>query len=242
VEKWGLPYLPLLFHEFGHVLYAVHKPEMDDLVGELQRQIPGLLLPLAGRNDPRAQQQATQRQVIAYTWYAWAQEFFCDAVGLVIGGPAYLHAFSNFLLGGLNRGDFSREPRDLTASLHPVSRLRIQFLVERARSSGFDVDADIVQRLWEGLARELGLAEEYHGYYDATLAGPLRQTIEDMLIESAPRPCQPAEAGADAWDAERDSLVQLVNRAWRVRLNAEDDFDAWQAQQIERVIGRTDTN
>lgn len=34
-----LLYLPLLFHEFGHLLYAFHKDEMDWLVKELQQEI-----------------------------------------------------------------------------------------------------------------------------------------------------------------------------------------------------------
>ena len=41
----GLLYLPLFFHEFGHLLYACHKPEMDALVRELQENLAELLEP-----------------------------------------------------------------------------------------------------------------------------------------------------------------------------------------------------
>lgn len=45
LEQQSLLYQPLLFHEFGHVLYGAHKQEMDDLVGDLQRSIQEILLP-----------------------------------------------------------------------------------------------------------------------------------------------------------------------------------------------------
>ena len=89
-----LLYLPLLFHEFGHVLYAIHKAEMDSLVKELQKKIAASLQPTVIRND-RYLQDATRRlDEIVVTWFDWTQELFCDAVGLLIGGPAFLHAFS----------------------------------------------------------------------------------------------------------------------------------------------------
>lgn len=46
-EQRGLRYQALLFHEFGHVLYACHKPELDAPVGELQRRLTGPLPAIA---------------------------------------------------------------------------------------------------------------------------------------------------------------------------------------------------
>src|SRR5258708_3819183 len=39
LEQCGLLYQPLNFHELGHVLYLLHKPEMDDLVRDLQQKV-----------------------------------------------------------------------------------------------------------------------------------------------------------------------------------------------------------
>ncbi len=50
-SQHGLLYLPLFFHEFGHLLYACHKAELDDLVRDLQRQIEELLMPSVQRDD-----------------------------------------------------------------------------------------------------------------------------------------------------------------------------------------------
>src|SRR5439155_7631987 len=107
----GLLYQALYFHEFGHLLYVCHMQEMDDLVRALQGEIEDILTPPAQRNDRHADVQTATRQTIAYTWYRWAQEFFCDAVGLTIGGPCFLRAFSGYL-GTMDRGDFYRDPGD----------------------------------------------------------------------------------------------------------------------------------
>jgi hypothetical protein len=93
VEQRGLLYQSLLFHEFGHLLYNLHKPEMDNLVAELRRGIAAALVPLSRRNDRHSEKQVAARQLVVDTWYSWAQELFCDSVGFTIGGPCFLQAF-----------------------------------------------------------------------------------------------------------------------------------------------------
>jgi hypothetical protein len=198
VEQRRLLYLPLLFHEFGHLLYACHKPEMDDLVKELQRKISHMLVPLSQRNDRHAQDQAVRRQAIVDTWYSWTQEFFCDAVGLTIGGPAYLHAFSAYL-NSLDRGEFHRQPADLYGSAHPVTWLRIKSLTVRAAAAGHTEQAQRIATEWDTVARALGVAEDYHGVYGQPLEEAVARSIDDMLIEAAPRACTDDEAAGEAW-------------------------------------------
>ena len=103
LKQESLLHLPLYFHEFGHVLYAIHRPEMDELVKELQDFILSDLQPLSQRNDLRQKRQRELQLTVGVTWYAWTQELFCDAVGLVMSGPAYGYAFSDYLLR-LDRG------------------------------------------------------------------------------------------------------------------------------------------
>lgn len=124
IHQRGLRFLALLFHEFGHLLYRCHKQELDDLVAELQEYVADMLRPLSHRNDRYAKNQAHQRQAIVETWYAWAQELFCDAVGFTIGGPCYIHAFSQYV-NMLHADDFAQQPDDMVASSHPVTWLRI---------------------------------------------------------------------------------------------------------------------
>jgi hypothetical protein len=108
LEQKGLLYQPLLFHEFGHLLYVCHKREMDDFVGEFQRKVEDVLAPPSQRNDQHADIQAGQRQTIVDTWYRWSQELFCDAVGLTIGGPSFIRASIRCLGNERPSGTFIR--------------------------------------------------------------------------------------------------------------------------------------
>ncbi len=235
LEQRGLVYQPLLFHEFGHLLYVCHKQEMDDLVGELQREIEDVLMPPSQRNDRHADVQAAQRQVIVDTWYRWAQELFCDAVGLTIGGPCFLFAFSGYL-GTMQRGDFYRQPADLQYSEHPVAWLRIRLLVERARAGGFSDLAREVERDWNVVAHTMGVAKDYHGFYDEALSTALARTIDDMLTEADPRRCSGAEATGEGWNEQSDALVSLLNEAWRVHRSSPSSYGEWENEALRRFL------
>lgn len=236
LEQRGLLYQPLFFHEFGHLLYVCHKQEMDDLVGELQREVEDVLMPPSQRNDRHADVQAAQRQTIVDTWYRWAQELFCDAVGLTIGGPCFLFAFSGYL-GTMQRGDFYRQPADLEHSEHPVTWLRMRLLVERARASGFEDLAGEVERTWNVVARTMGVAEDYHGFYDDALSAPLAKTIDDMLTEAEPRRCSQSEASGEGWSVQPDALVCLLNEAWRVYRSSPSAYGDWEDKAMRRFLG-----
>ncbi len=93
----SLLYLPLFFHEFGHLLYALHHQEMDALVKSLQEKIADLLTPMIHLDDAMASEAVKEQQIVVEQWYEWTQELFCDAVGLTIGGSADVRAFSTYL-------------------------------------------------------------------------------------------------------------------------------------------------
>jgi hypothetical protein len=235
-EQRGLLYQPLYFHEFGHLLYAIHKPEMDDLVRELQGAIEDLLKPAAQRNDQHAGVRAEERQAIAYTWYRWAQELFCDAVGLTIGGPCFLRAFSGYL-GTMDRGDFYRGPEDLRFSTHPVKWLRMKLLIGRARKAGYGEVADVTEDEWQLVATTMGVTEDYHGFYDGSFEMPLLKTLDDMLVEAAPRKCEYDEAaGSDPESGTVEALLVRLNLAWKMNSEREDEYSEWERQAIKRLL------
>jgi hypothetical protein len=68
MDRRGLLYLALLFHELGHLLYARHEPEMDDLVKELQRKIDRHLRPASQRNDRRRLVLVGTRVLLRRRW------------------------------------------------------------------------------------------------------------------------------------------------------------------------------
>jgi DNA processing protein len=229
IEQRGLRFLPLLCHEFAHLLYLLHQKELDALVGELQREIASYLVPASQRNDRFDEEQASRRQSIIDTWYAWAQELFCDAVGFEMAGPAYLYAFS-YHLNRLERADFSRQVRTLQASSHPVTWLRIQFLTARARRAGFGEVASAVDSEWRSYAGVLSTVEDYFGFYDASLAAVVDRCLADMLTEVAPRPYSENTAVSQP-DGPRSPLA-WAREAWEKYHQDPEGFREWEAKAI----------
>jgi hypothetical protein len=235
IERLGFLYQPLLFHEFGHLLYRLRKPEMDALVGELQREIARCLMPPSRRNDRHSDEQARQRQVIVDTWYAWAQEIFCDAIGLAIGGPSFLLAFSTHL-SMMERGDFYQSPADLRGSSHPVTWLRVQLLAERAQKLGLSDLAQHILNEWTIIADAMGVQEDYHGYFNIEISNEVRRIVDDMLVEVDPRWYLPEETVDTEWSAGSDSIVHLLNRAWQVYRTDPSYYPQWEKEMLNRFL------
>lgn len=235
LEQRGLLFLVLLLHEFGHFLYARHQPELDALVGELQRQVDVALLPSARRNDRHAAAEAARRQRIVDTWYRWAVEFFCDAVGFVLGGPAYLRAFAEYVCR-LDPADYAHDPADPERGAHPVTALRVRFLTERAVAAGYAATAHAIQDEWRLVARALNVREDYRGYYDDTLAAPVAALVDDMLTEADPRAHTATEATGGGWEAGVDSPIRLLNWAWQVAESDPGGYPDWESRQIAAFL------
>ena len=184
-RQMTLLYLPLLFHEFGHVLYAQCKLELDDLVKDFQKIVARALSPQTVRDKAATAKASAFRKQVVTAWYAWAQEFYCDAVGLTVGGPSFLKAFSHFFR--TRSSDQYYVPREMQLTRkHPVSWLRARMLVNRARKFGFDDLASSVENAWTETANAMGIQEDYEGTWSDTFLPSLRQMLDDMIEESQP--------------------------------------------------------
>lgn len=235
IEQQGLLYQPLLFHEFGHLLYRVHEDTMNALVKNLQRAVADFPVAASQRNDPYSEEQASRHQVVVDRWFSWTQEIFCDAVGLTIGGPCFLRAFSAFL-STIDRGDFYSPREDLERSRHPVTWLRVQLLTRRASSIGLNEVAQQVDEEWNTVAQTMGVTEDYHGFYGQSLETVIIRTIDDMLSVAKPRESTMLERSAENWSPESDSPVALLNWAWNMHLAAPADYRDWETEQIQRLL------
>ncbi len=180
LEGRGLLYLALIFHEYGHLIFALYRDEMRDLIEEFQQVIESGLQQLSGRNDYYSEQHSGLSKAISERWFEWTHEFFCDAIGLHLGGAAYLHAFSSYV-HFLDPYDYVAEPNDLQKSTHPLSWMRIRLLAERARRLGLGNEADDVECEWKTVLDQLQVDEDYHGYFDDSLQSHLQNTLDDML-------------------------------------------------------------
>jgi hypothetical protein len=237
-KQRGLLYLPLFFHEFAHLLYACHEPEMDDLVRELQEEISDLLEPISQRDDLQARENAKLRQAIVERWYEWIQELFCDAVGFTIGGPCFVHAFSMYLrMGG--RDEFHLPKEELKSSRHPVTWLRIRLLVDRVRKAGWVTESDNFEAQWRTVAKMMGVTEDYYGFYVAEFLPYVRQTLNDMLVEASPYQYTDSDLAASGWSPDESSPVHLLNRAWRVFLDDPEEYRRWERRAVSAFLTGT---
>ena len=230
----GLLYLPLFFHEFGHLLYRCHDQEMNALTEDLQEAIAELLELGVQRNDVYAQREVQQRSIIVETWYQWTQEIYCDAVGFVIGGPAFLDAFSMYMRM-LGRGEYHISQQDLANRPHPVTWLRIRILSDRVRRTGYGAEAERLEDGWGTIAEATETAEDYYGYYDDRFLSVIKRTIDDMLTETSPRSSTEHETAGTAEEAS-PSPVHLLNSAWRQFWRDPEDYRAWEVEAIRRFL------
>jgi hypothetical protein len=231
-----LLYLALLFHEFGHLLYALHKPEMDDLVGDFQQVVGDVLTPLTRRRRKAVENQDTFRQIVVLRYYEWCQEFFCDAVGLRIGGPAFAKALTSyFRLQGV--GEFYVPRTKQMARRHPVSWLRIKMLVDRCQSHGLSEVGTEIESAWLGTARLLNVREDYEGTWSDEFFMPLRKLLDDMIEEATPRIFTDDEIRPESKDAAL-TPVALLNLAWHKFEADQAAYRSWERSAISRLLER----
>jgi hypothetical protein len=223
-----------LFHEFGHLLYALHRQEMDDLVEEFQNVIADLLAPQTRRRRKGTASQEAFRQLVVLRYYEWCQEFFCDAVGLRIGGPAFAKALTSyFRLQGA--GEFYTPREKQLNRRHPVGWLRIRMVVDRCRAYGLNDEASGVEAAWLGTARLLGVREDYEGIWLEDFFTPLRKTLDDMLEETAPRVFVSAEIAAES-PSGPSNAVALLNAAWKRFDSERAAYRSWEEAAIAAFL------
>lgn len=229
-SQLNLLHLPLFFHEFGHFLYAAHFPEMTDLIKELQYKISEKIAIVNEENTIKNEKQREKNIDIVETWFSWTQEFFCDAVGLHIGGKSYLHIFSLYLRTSGNSSFYINE-KSLKRSSHPVSWLRIKFLAYRAKILGLETEAKNLEKLWQEMATLLNIREKYHGYYENSFFEIVNQCLDDMIEEAQPIYFKNYIQNTDnQW--EKMNFIELVNYAWDKYLENLEDYSVIEKEII----------
>ncbi len=234
-SQHSLLYLPLFFHEFGHFLYVQHKDEMDILVKEFQEKLEDYLEPAFQQNDLQSQREKDKVRNIVETWYEWAQELFCDAVGLQIGGACYLKAFSYHLrMDG--RGAFVQEESNLERSSHPVLWLRAMLLAERAKNLNLIDEAEDFERQWEEIAQTLGVTADFYGYYSDHYYSDIMQMLEDMLTEASPITFRDHDQTILKANVKEHNFVQIMNYAWKQYENDILSYPDWESNIIATIL------
>jgi hypothetical protein len=230
-SRRSLLHLALFFHEYGHFLFQYHEKEMIDLIRELQDKLEELLSLPFQQNDRRSTAERSRVKKIIETWFDWIEELFCDAVGLVIGGGAFLKTFSLYLrMSG--REAFYLTENDLQNSMHPVSFVRIKFLVSRAKQLGLIEEAKQIEVEWNQLSMTMGLQQVYHGYYAPSYDSIITEALDCMLEEASPI-CfkdQRSENSAAV------NFVHLITEAWDRLSSGESEFESWQDAVLDSYL------
>jgi len=232
-SQQSLLHTPLFFHEFGHFLYAFHKQEMDDLVKGLQADLEEYLIIPFQQNDSKHTKEKEKASSIIETWFDWTQELFCDAVGLHIGGASYLYAFSHYLRM-IGRGSFYMPEKDLNKSSHPISWLRVMFLVERAVRYGLVKEANEIQNDWNKIATVLGESGNYHGYYKDQYQQIIIETVDKMIVEADPIYFADHDLPIEDFDPDVNTFIQLVNVAWRKYRSDINSYSIWEQSVFQQ--------
>ncbi|PKN31127.1 MAG: hypothetical protein CVU64_00245 [Deltaproteobacteria bacterium HGW-Deltaproteobacteria-21] len=233
----SLLYMPLFFHEFGHLLYALHHMEMDELVKSLQEKIAEILTPMSHLDDSMAADVAQEQQIVVERWYEWTQELFCDAVGLTIGGSSFVRAFSMYLrMRG--RDHFFVPKQDLELQSHPVTWLRIRILAACLRAMSLKEMADEIERQWEQIAGTMKVKEDYFGFYSEDFLEPVQATLSDMLTEAGP-------VGLDSPVSTTPGVngysnpVPVLMEAWDYFLTSPADYEEWEKKALSDILLNT---
>lgn len=238
-----LLYLPLFFHEFGHILYSCYKQEMDPLVQKLQKKVGQFLEPSAQRDDQLARRDEQKRRAISETWYEWMHELFCDAVGLIIGGPAFAYSFSMYfrLLG---REEYHLRHEELEGREHPVTWLRIRVLADRSKRMAYHDLTTELEETWSTIAATMGVDEDYYGFFEVAFLPEIQKIIDEMLTKADLSSFQGQDLSTPTEDAEGHMVIDLatlsfaalLNLAWSKFLNNADGYAAWERTTIDALL------
>jgi hypothetical protein len=234
-EQHRLLYLPICFHEFGHVLYECHKPEMEALVKGLQAKIADILDPPTQRDDLHDQYEMRRRKRIVETWHEWTHELFCDAVGFIVGGPAFIYAFSTYF-SMLGRDEYHLKASDLAYRVHPVTWMRVRILADRIRKRGYKRETNVFEDAWAEIADALKITEEYYGFYTPEFLPEIQMTIDDMLTEAAPRSFDEAVTTHRRLQTTASTPVELINQAWQEFMKSPEQYPAWEQKMLAEYI------
>lgn len=233
-SQLSLLHLPLLFHEFGHQLFSFHEKEMIDLIDDFQKKLKIFLRPAISQSDNKYKAYIDKALDIVETWREWMEELFCDAVGLTIGGNSYLKAFSYYTrLGG--SAEFFIPENFLSKSNHPITFLRIRFLIDRANLMGLETEAIDLEEEWMKIGNTLKVKEDYFGFYKEEYRQEIIETINNMLIEVDPISFLNNKDRLEK-SGIKLNLIEILLEVWYRYIQNPSEYYDWENETIKKIL------
>lgn len=228
-------YLPLLGHEFGHTLYALHDEVLAGLISEFERHVvDSLILPETQVTDELV--DFVER--LTRSWVNWMQELFCDAVGLALGGPSFLYAYDHYFRLRWREELMANEEELVDAThTHPNIVLRTRLLLKRADRIDAPESKQAVAEVraaWDADIAESGMPNFYRTWSDAW-EPKLQLTLDQMLAVVKLRSPRPDDYPLNN-DAALANPIALANAAWAEHNSRPKTYRGWERRAIRRFL------
>ena len=110
------------------------------------------------------------------------------------------------------RNEYHISSNKLEYTAHPVTWLRILLLADRVKQMGDNLNAENLEETWKCIAENMGIVEDYYGYYEPDFLPLIQQTIDDMLTEAEPYNYRCSEKEMNLQNNQ--TPIHLLNQAW----------------------------
>ncbi len=144
VEDDNLPLYANIGHEFGHAFLDMHEKPIRDLLNAEAKAVVAAVVAEFPQDDP--DRLVELKNVTDWVIGKVATELFCDLVGYVISGPAFLLSLHEVTSWGLTEA-----MQGVWSGAYPSHRFRAYCLSELINGSEFKAE---ISKLFKGLGRE----------------------------------------------------------------------------------------
>ncbi|HWX20146.1 MAG TPA: hypothetical protein VN578_09615 [Candidatus Binatia bacterium] len=148
LEDENLPLYANIGHEFGHALYRSRKEAILKLLASECDGVYKLIVSELTRLDPALVQKRKTKTALIIRGIA--TELFCDLIGFLISGPAFLLSLHE-MAWGVDQGTWRAGLTPTAASIHayPSYHFRFHCLRKRERTASFEAEANRVFKALE---------------------------------------------------------------------------------------------
>jgi len=188
-------YQPLIAHELGHAL--VDRVEMNQAYHERMWEID--------------ESWGGDRGEFAQYWREWYTEFFCDACGVLVFGPAYVYAISDYL--------HNQRPYNIFEE-HPPNALRLRYISQLVETEFSESAVEMVRPVLDSIEshlenQEQSKPEDYDTYVAEDLLSLVSDAVQREVTNELPRVTSEIQSTQPLEEVDSGIRYRVeVNRKW----------------------------
>jgi len=238
LEDENLPLYANLGHEFGHALYLDREPQINPIfVAECKDVFNSIGSTLTAK-DPRLANRRVNR--LGWIFKSIATELFCDLVGSMLAGPAFLLSLHEMGWGtDQNSWTMKLSPKDSRTQAYPSFAFRLSCVIKFMQ---LDTFVRALQQNLETLPDEKDALKKIPTYLTAIPEGHLADYVSIRPVSEVD-----AKAIQEAIEKDIPVLKQFLNK-FITRCSAEilasfrsqPEFSPVSGEQVFELIRRLD--